>query len=183
MKFLSICAMSVALMLATLSCTNNHLISDEAERATVQADFDKRASYLVYGDSTGKAVSYLRELGDCCQVFNWAVLCVQYFGGTTWMQCSTNPKDMVACANKALKLADKFRSLPVQNDIIRDLIIACEGQYLMCLFSARYHGIKKSAPEGFTEDWCKRYAASWRRDNKESELNRVLEVFLGMNKK
>lgn len=146
-------------------------------------EFDDRVSYLVYGDSTGKAVTYLRELGDCCQVFNWAVLCVQYFGGTTWMQCSTNPKDMVACANKALKLADKFRSLPVQNDIIRDLTIACEGQYLMCLFSARYHGIKKYAPEGFTEDWCKRYAASWRRDNKESELNRVLEVFLGMNKK
>ena len=42
MKFLSICALSVALMLSTLSCTNNHLISDEAERAVVQADFDKR---------------------------------------------------------------------------------------------------------------------------------------------
>ena len=44
MKFLSICALSVVLMLSTLSCTNNHLISDEAERAVVQADFDKRAA-------------------------------------------------------------------------------------------------------------------------------------------
>ena len=44
MKFLSICALSVALMLSTLSCTNNHLISDEAERAVVQADFDKRVA-------------------------------------------------------------------------------------------------------------------------------------------
>ena len=44
MKFLSICALSVALMFSTLSCTNNHLISDEAERAAVQADFDKRAA-------------------------------------------------------------------------------------------------------------------------------------------
>ena len=50
MKFLSICAMSVALMLATLSCTNSHLISDEAERATVQADFDKRAASWNQGD-------------------------------------------------------------------------------------------------------------------------------------
>ena len=50
MKFLSICAMSVALMLATLSCTNNHLISDEAERAAVQADFDKRAESWKQGD-------------------------------------------------------------------------------------------------------------------------------------
>ena len=44
MKFLFFCALSVALMFSTLSCTNNHLISDEAERAAVQADFDKRAA-------------------------------------------------------------------------------------------------------------------------------------------
>ena len=44
MKFLSICALSVALMFSTLSCTSNHLITDEAERAAVQADFDKRAA-------------------------------------------------------------------------------------------------------------------------------------------
>ena len=46
MKFLSICALSVALMFSTLSCTNNHLISDEAERAVVQSDFDNRAASL-----------------------------------------------------------------------------------------------------------------------------------------
>ena len=50
MKFLSICALSVALMFSTLSCTNNHLISDEAERAIVQADFDQRAATWNQGD-------------------------------------------------------------------------------------------------------------------------------------
>ena len=50
MKFLSICALSVALMFTTLSCTSNHLISDEAERATVQADFDKRAASWNQGE-------------------------------------------------------------------------------------------------------------------------------------
>ena len=50
MKFLSICALGVALMLSTLSCTNNHLISDEAERAVVQADFDQRAASWNQGD-------------------------------------------------------------------------------------------------------------------------------------
>jgi hypothetical protein len=50
MKFLSICALSVALMFSTLSCTSNHLISDEAERATVQADFDKRAASWNQGE-------------------------------------------------------------------------------------------------------------------------------------
>ena len=50
MKFLSICALSVALMFSTLSCTSNHLISDEAERAVVQADFDNRAASWNQGD-------------------------------------------------------------------------------------------------------------------------------------
>ena len=50
MKFLSICALSVALMFSTLSCTSKHLISDEAERALVQSDFDKRAATWNQGD-------------------------------------------------------------------------------------------------------------------------------------
>ena len=50
MKFLSICAMSVVLMFSALSCTTNHLISDEAERALVQSDFDKRAAEWNQGD-------------------------------------------------------------------------------------------------------------------------------------
>ena len=68
----------------------------------------------------------------------------------------------------------------MQNEIIEDLTIAAEGEYLMCMSAARYHGGKKQTPAGFTEDWCKRYAASWRRDNKESELYRILDVFLNM---
>jgi len=143
-------------------------------------EFDNRVSYLVYGDKTGKAMEYVRELGDCCQILNWAVLCVKYFGGSTWMQSSSDPKELVAGANKAQKLADKFRSLPVQNEIIEDLIIAAEGEYLMCMSAARYNGGKKETPAGFTQEWCKRYAASWRRDNKESELYRILDVFLNM---
>ena len=50
MKFLSICALGVALMFSTLSCTSKHLISDEAERALVQSDFDKRAASWNQGD-------------------------------------------------------------------------------------------------------------------------------------
>ena len=50
MKFLSICAMSVVLMFSTLSCTNNHLISDEAERALIQSDFEKRTAEWNQGD-------------------------------------------------------------------------------------------------------------------------------------
>ena len=50
MKFLSICALSVVLMFSTLSCTEKHLIGDEAERAAVQADFENRAASLTQSD-------------------------------------------------------------------------------------------------------------------------------------
>ena len=50
MKYLSICALSMALVFSMLSCTNKHLISDEAERAAVQADFDNRAASWNQGD-------------------------------------------------------------------------------------------------------------------------------------
>ena len=40
MKLLALCAAGIGLMLCA-SCTNNkHLISDEAERAAVQQDFE-----------------------------------------------------------------------------------------------------------------------------------------------
>jgi len=45
MKYLSICAMSIGLMLSMLSCTN-HLIGDSDERAAVQQDFDNRVASI-----------------------------------------------------------------------------------------------------------------------------------------
>jgi len=45
MKYLSICAMSVAMMLSMLSCTN-HLIGDSDERKAVQQDFDNRVASI-----------------------------------------------------------------------------------------------------------------------------------------
>ena len=45
MKYLSICAMSVAMAFSMLSCTN-HLIGDSEERAAVQQDFDNRVALI-----------------------------------------------------------------------------------------------------------------------------------------
>lgn len=50
MKILSICVLSMGLLFATQSCTNRHLISDEAERAVVQRDFESRTGTLTQGD-------------------------------------------------------------------------------------------------------------------------------------
>lgn len=49
MKMLKICAMAVGLLWMTASCSN-HLISDEAERAAVQSDFDVRVASLNQGN-------------------------------------------------------------------------------------------------------------------------------------
>ena len=50
MKLLALCAAGIGLMLCA-SCTNNkHLISDEAERAAVQQDFEARRDTLAQGD-------------------------------------------------------------------------------------------------------------------------------------
>ena len=50
MKLLALCAAGIGLMLCA-SCTNNkHLISDEAERAAVQQDFEARRDTLTQGN-------------------------------------------------------------------------------------------------------------------------------------
>ena len=50
MKFLTYCAMFIGLIMMTQSCTSKHLIGDEAERAAVQGDFDKRVATLNQGN-------------------------------------------------------------------------------------------------------------------------------------
>lgn len=50
MKLLALCAVGLGLMLGATSCTQNkHLISDEAERAAVQQDFETRRASLSQG--------------------------------------------------------------------------------------------------------------------------------------
>ena len=50
MKFLSVCALSLGLLLMNISCTEKSLFSDKAEYAVVQDDFNNRASTWNQGD-------------------------------------------------------------------------------------------------------------------------------------
>lgn len=50
MKFTFLCAAGVSLLLMASSCANNHLISDDAERAAVQQDFEARRESLPQGN-------------------------------------------------------------------------------------------------------------------------------------
>lgn len=50
MKFTFLCAAGISLLLMASSCANNHLISDDAERAAVQQDFEARRESLPQGN-------------------------------------------------------------------------------------------------------------------------------------
>lgn len=139
-------------------------------------EFDDRLADMIYGDKSGKVVQLLRALGDLSPVMNWGYFANQHFSCKTWMNPTTDVKKLYEAAGKAKRIAAEFRKLPVQNDIIDDLILAAEGQYLICMSSARISGGKRKTPKEFTDDWCKRYAASWLRDNKPSELYKILDV-------
>ena len=140
-------------------------------------EFDDKIAWMLYEDKTGKSVQLLRKLGDSEGIVNWAMLVNLYFNCKTWMHPCDDKKQLATAAKIASDVADGLRKLPVQNKYTEDLTIAAEGQYLIALAVARYAGARKKAPAGFTDAWCKRYAASWRRDNKESELYKVLDVF------
>ncbi|MBQ3934200.1 MAG: family 20 glycosylhydrolase [Clostridia bacterium] len=140
------------------------------------AQFDRRVSEMVYGDPSGRVVALLRALGDTYSVMNWGYYANQHFRCQTWMRPTTDLRSLYGAAKTALGIAEQFRKLPVKNEIIDDLILAAEGEYLICMSSARISGGRRKTPDGFTEDWCKRYADSWRRNDKESELWRILDV-------
>ncbi|MBO4366896.1 MAG: beta-N-acetylhexosaminidase [Clostridia bacterium] len=138
--------------------------------------FDRRVSAMVYGDPSGRAVTLLRTLGDTYGVMNWGQFANQHFRCKTWMTPTTDVPKLYDAARKALRVAEQFRRLPVKNEIIDDLILAAEGQYLICMSSARISGGRRKTPAGFTDDWCTRYAESWRKNAKESELYKILDV-------
>ncbi len=50
MKFLSVCALSISLLLMNVSCTEKSLFSDKADYAVVQDDFNNRATTWNQGD-------------------------------------------------------------------------------------------------------------------------------------
>lgn len=58
----------------------------------------------------------------------------------------------------------------------QELLLAAEG---ICASSEIYAGLQGNTPRRVTDtkEWMDRYAGKWREKNKESELNRILEVF------
>ncbi len=140
-------------------------------------EFDDKIAWMIYGDKTGKSVQLLRRLGDSEGIVSWSMLVNLYFNCKTWQAPNQDTAQLAEAAKIALSVAEGLRALPVQNKYVTDLTISAEGQYLIAMSVARYAGSRKKVPAGFTDDWCKRYAESWRRDNKESELFKVLDVF------
>ena len=143
------------------------------------ASFDLRASNLLYGDPTGEAVRLLRALGQVQLIECWGGYCHQFYGSPTWMPQCDDPAVLTSAAKRSMEIADGFRTLSMQSDIKSDLLLACEGVYLHDLAAAKRFGGNAVPPAGFVDGWCARYAKAWRRESKESELYRVLDVIRG----
>ncbi len=145
--------------------------------------FDKAVAELVYGDMSGEVVKLIRKFDDYQRVLNWA----QYvnsiydnkFGtwGDTGMPTDSTP--FIENANNFFALAESFRRLPVQSDIVSDLRICAEGSALMNLRMANYIDGTTVVDEAMIESWIERYSAAWLRDDKYGELDAVIAVFRG----
>ncbi|MBR5278080.1 MAG: beta-N-acetylhexosaminidase [Clostridia bacterium] len=145
--------------------------------------FDKAVSELVYGDCTGETVKLIRKFDDYQRVLNWA----QFVNSTydnkfgTWGDTGmpTDSSAFIENANNFFALAESFRRLPVQSDIVSDLRICAEGSALMNLRMANFIDGTTVVDEAQIESWIERYSAAWLRDDKYGELDAVIAVFRG----
>ncbi len=146
--------------------------------------FDKTVSEIVFGDASGETVKLIRRLGLCQNVLSWGTFNNAYNDGVMYYvdnpePLSTDSKMFYDNADECLKIAEEFRRLPVQSEMTNDLRIAAEG---CAIVNRRFGRMIDNVPDTtdeFIEDWCERYAESWLRDDKLSELDAILTVMRG----
>ena len=63
----------------------------------------------------------------------------------------------------------------------QEMILAVKGVWAMAQLYAKAEGYQ-IAPELDLDLWLEEYAAAWRRKNKESELNNILDMFNKLNR-
>jgi len=136
--------------------------------------YNKTVSALVYDDPSGRTVELIERLGETELVMNWGVFVQWHYG---WHSYHGKPLDggekdvsrFLENAKVCLDLSKQFDALGA-NEIDRDLSLAAEADYYLGMGFARMLGAKIEVSESAFLDWCERYAASWLRDNKVSDL-------------
>ncbi len=150
--------------------------------------YDKAVSELVYGDASGETVKLIREMGRYQDVLSWGVYVNAFYAhrmdySDTGAPLPTDSTPYIENAKNALKLAEKFRRLPVQSEITADLRLGAEGLYIV---NQRIAGVidgVTTVDEAFVENWCERYSESWLTNDKMSELDAILTAIRGKEMK
>lgn len=171
-------------------CLNASLYStiigaEKSWNAETQIDekFDVAVNYLVYNDTTNKVVSLIKELSECELFVSWQNLVIWYSANV----CEKNPSALETDIELAIKncsrskeIANELSALKVNNeDLYNDLVVAANAVHLM---NRLYLTINKV--ESFEdvaglkydfECWFDEYSNAWKRDNKQSELDLIIE--------
>ena len=137
-------------------------------------EYNKAVSSLVYGDPTGRAVELIEKLGATESVMNWGIFTQWHFGvhsyyGKALELGEKDAAEFIENANVCLGISKEFASLGT-GEIYEDLVLAAEADYYLSMGFARMLGAKAEVCESAFLDWSERYAASWLRENKVSDL-------------
>ncbi len=146
--------------------------------------FDLQVSESVYGDPSGEVVRLIRQVGDCENILSWGIFINAYFDNRMYYIDEETPlpadsRPYRDNALRAFKLADEFRALPVQSDIISDLCLMTEGLGIVNLKFADLIDKTNSVDPAQVELWCEKYVEAWTRDDKLSEVDYICAVMRG----
>ncbi len=149
----------------------------------VDDTFDGAVNALLYGSPTG--VQRLRELVQLHKSANWQCILDDYMelryeiGGPRFESPNI---DVPAYQQQYLAYVNTLSAERWEHDEFRqDMLLAAEGMMVMAELAKRLH---KLPVERITDtaDWLRRYRQRWLEEAKESELYRIEEAFLYIDK-
>lgn len=158
------------------------------EGAETGEDYERAASFLLYGVRNFNMADTLRNLAKASFTCNWSEFVIWHsavtlegkdmplsFGRGRMM--SLGPKDAIDSIEICTKELDKLSELDIKPDVAEDIILAVKALILMnreVLYVNEVDGYKDK--EGLQKDfneWFCDYSVSWLRDNKPSDLWRI----------
>lgn len=158
------------------------------EGAETGEDYEKAASFLLYGVRNFNMADTLRNLAKASMTCNWSEFVIWHSAVTLEGQerelsfgrgkvMSLGPKDAIRSVEICEGELQKLSGLDIKPDVKEDLILAVKALILMNREALYVNGVKGYRDrEGLQRDfdgWFCNYSSSWLRDNKPSDLWRI----------
>ena len=146
------------------------------EATLADEDFHRHTDHLLYRQEG--ATELLTELSRLHKRVRWkdfvrTCLFRQY--GEDY-DCPVSDEDIAAVQQALPTLQEKLSGTWEKDAYRRELLCVAQGLCLMAELSAKKTGREVTSLVD-PEQWKKAYAANWRRTNKESELQKILDIF------